>query len=89
MNDSSEFSPSAVGRAPKYVKTRDNLGSVGSIIATSQIDVQIVRLLALHSTLSVRFRNQDLSTLDGSTKQLFLNDINDVLGIKPLRNLLK
>jgi hypothetical protein len=53
--------------------------------AGSLLDLQIVRLLALHPKLGVKFRSQDLSALDDTTKQALLKDMSDLLGIKPLK----
>ena len=77
-----DFSPSVVGRPPKTSQLRSDLDAV---IATSKLDLHIVRLLALHPTLKVRFRNQDLTALDDATKQALLDDLNQVLGVRPLR----
>jgi hypothetical protein len=39
----------------------------------------------LNPELRVKFRNQDLASLDDPTKEALLEDMNKVLGIKPLR----
>ena len=64
---------------------RDDLDSLRDLKVQSDLDMHIVRLLALHKQLRVRFRNQDLTRLDDATKQALLQDMNDLLGIKPLR----
>lgn len=58
---------------------------LSAVVAVSDLDLHIVRLLALHPTLKVRFRNQDLASLDDLTKQTLLQDMNHVLGVRPLR----
>lgn len=52
---------------------------------TSDIDRHLVRLLTLHPDLQVKFRCQDLASLDDSTKQDLLRDLNQLLGIKSFR----
>ena len=64
---------------------RDDLDMLRDIKVQSDLDRHIVRLLALHKKLRVRFRNQDLACLDDTTKQALLEDMNDLLGIKPLQ----
>ena len=64
---------------------RDDLNSLRDLKVQSDLDRHIVRLLALHKQLRVRFRNQNLTRLDDATKQALLHDMNDLLGIKPLR----
>jgi len=61
---------------------RDDLDSLRGLKVKSDLDRHIVRLLALHKRLRVRFRNQDLTRLDDVTKQALLQDMNDLLGIK-------
>ena len=68
--------------ADDYV--RDDVLSLCDLKASSDLDLHLVRLLSLHPQLRVRFRNQDLSSLDDATKRDLLNDMNDLLGIKPL-----
>ncbi len=63
---------------------RGELDSLRDLKVHSDLDRHIVRLLALQD-LRVRFRNQDLTPLDDDTKQALLQDMNDLLGIKPLR----
>jgi hypothetical protein len=67
---------------PQFV--RDDLDDLSNVVVKSDLDLHIVRLLALHPQLKVRFRNQNLSSLDDATKQVLLADMNEVLGIKPL-----
>ncbi|MDX1965696.1 MAG: hypothetical protein SFV23_00870 [Planctomycetaceae bacterium] len=67
----------------RYVRT--DLDDLSNVTASSDLDLHIVRLLALHPLLKVRFRNQDLAGLDDATKQTLLDDMNQVLGIKRLK----
>ena len=64
---------------------RDDLDDLSEVAAESELNSQIVRLLALHSSLKVQFRNQDLASLDNSTKKRLLADMYAVLGVRPLR----
>lgn len=72
-----------VDLADDYV--RDDMDALRDLKVQSDLDLHIARLLALHPKLRVRFRNQDLTRLDDTTKQMLLQDMNDLLGIKPLR----
>ncbi len=85
MSKKSEFAPAAVGRPLKCSQIRADLGDLSHVDAKSEIDLHIVRLLALNPSLKVRFRNQELASLDISTTEALLDDINSVLGIRPLR----
>jgi hypothetical protein len=81
-NKPRSVSPFGVRTLPdRYV--RQDLDDLSTVTATSDLDLHILRLLALHPTLKVRFRNQDLAALDDSTKQTLLADMNQVLGIRP------
>ncbi|HUG69947.1 MAG TPA: hypothetical protein VMM76_19505 [Pirellulaceae bacterium] len=68
---------------------RDDVDSLRDLKVQSDLDRHIVRLLALHKNVRVKFRNQDLTRLSDADKQALLNDINDLLGIKPLRTATK
>jgi hypothetical protein len=67
----------------KYV--RKDVTGLENVTVVSDLDRHIVRLLALHPELRVKFRNQDLASLDNATKQSLLEDMNKVLGIKSPR----
>lgn len=64
---------------------RKDLDDLSDVVVKSDLDLHIVRLLAAHPALKVRFRNQDLASLDDATKTVLLSDMNAVLGVKPLR----
>jgi len=68
------------------VYVRDDAASLLDLKVTSDLDRHIVRLLSLHKTLRMRFRNQDLACLDDATKLALLDDMNDLLGIQTLRS---
>ena len=85
MSHKMDFAPTAVARPPRRRQMRNDLDDLSAVVATSDLDLHIVRLLALHPTLKVRFRNQDLASLDDLTKQTLLQDMNHVLGVRPLR----
>jgi hypothetical protein len=86
MKGKGDFVPvtGGIGLADDFV--RDDLDALRDVMAKSDLDRHILRLLALHKDLRVRFRNQDLSSLDDATKRALLKDMNDLLGIKPLRS---
>jgi hypothetical protein len=78
------FAPS-VGRKAPASSLRTDLDDLSSVVTHSELDLHIVRLLALHPALKVRFRNHDLASLDAATKQMLLEDMNEVLGVRPLK----
>lgn len=84
--DDDDFVPvtGGVDLADNYI--RDDIAALRDVKVTSDLDRHIVQLLSLHRKLRVRFRNQDLSSLDDATKQTLLTDMNDLLGIKPLKS---
>ena len=79
------FAPPVGGKPPRN-HLRKDLDNLSSVVAHSELDLHIVRLLALHPSLKVRFRNHDLASLDDATKRALLDDMNDVLGVRPLKN---
>ena len=85
MNHKADFAPTAVAKPPRKSQIRGDLDDLSAVVATSDLDLHILRLLALHPKLKVRFRNQNLASLDASTKQTLLDDMNQVLGVRPLR----
>lgn len=64
---------------------RRDLDDLSGIIIDSDLDLHLARLLALHPELEVRFHKNALAALDETTKRILLNDINEVLGILPLK----
>lgn len=84
MSKKHEFAPS-VGRMGTPKNLRDDVESLSTVAVQSDLDLHIVRLLALHPALKVRFRNHDLTALDDATKRTLLNDMNQVLGVRPLK----
>jgi hypothetical protein len=86
MTKDSDFAPSVGNmRAPKNT-IRDDIGDLSAVKVKSDLDLHIVRLLSLHPQLKIYFRNHDLASIDDATKQALLNDMNKVLGIRPLEN---
>ena len=65
---------------------RGDMEALDNLEVESELDLHIVRLLTLHPNLNVGFRNQDLTRVDDETKKAFIQDMNDLLGIKPLRS---
>jgi len=78
-----DFTP-VTGGVDRSKYLRDDVIDAGDLSTDSDVDLHIVRLLSLHPDLSIQFRSQDLSQLDGDTKLALLADINDVLGIRQL-----
>ena len=73
-----------VDLADDYLRT--DMEGLRDLTVVSELDLHIVRLLSLHPRLKVGFRNQDLTRLDDQTKKAFVQDINALLGIRPLRS---
>ncbi len=80
-----DFVPVTGGGSLANEFLRSDLEALLDLKVESELDLHIVRLLRLHPNLKVGFRNQDLTRLDDQTKEAFLQDMNDLLGIKPLR----
>lgn len=70
---------------PKYL-IRDDVIEPEGLIISSELDRKMARLLTFHPQLRVKFRNNNLASLDDCTKEALLQDMYDVLGIVPLRN---
>ncbi|HWT01767.1 MAG TPA: hypothetical protein VN256_16085 [Pyrinomonadaceae bacterium] len=66
-------------------RVREDVVEPENLIIKSETDRKMARLLALHSKLRVKFRSNDLSTLDDQTKEALLQDMYDVLGVTPLK----
>ena len=81
-----DFIPVTGGCDLADVYVRDDSVLLRDLKVTSELDRHIVRLLSLHKSLRMRFRNQDLACLDDATKLALLDDINDLLGIKTFRS---
>ena len=78
------FAPS-VGQMRTPKDLRKDLDDLSDVAVESDLDLHIVRLLALHPELKLRFRNQDLASIDEGTKRALLADMNEVLGIRPIK----
>ncbi|HMS39111.1 MAG TPA: hypothetical protein PKE69_02715 [Pyrinomonadaceae bacterium] len=63
---------------------RDDIVESNHLIVSSALDKRMVRSVILHPKLKVKFRNNDLASLGEPTKKSFVEDIEYVLGIKPL-----
>jgi len=85
MNRKTDFAATAFARPLRKTHIRNDLDDLRAVVATSDLDLHIVRLLALHPTLKVGFRNQDLASLDDATKQMLLHEMNQVIGVRPRR----
>lgn len=86
MNDNEYFDGVAGGRKLPQSRVREEVVEVGELILTSELDRRMARLLAVHPSLRVRFRNKNLATLDDQTKEALLQDMYYVLGIVPISN---
>lgn len=84
MTRNREFAPS-VGQLKTPKNIRRDLNDLANVVVKSAIDLHIIRLLELHPKLEVRFRNQDLASLDQITKETLLRDLNTVLGVRPMK----
>jgi hypothetical protein len=80
-----DFVPVTGGASLADVYVRSDLNSLRDLKVESELDLHLVRLLKLHPEVQVGFRNQDLATFDDETKRAFVQDLNDLLGIKPAR----
>ena len=80
-----DFAPVTGGIDLPKSRFRDDMNCLCDLVVDSDLDRHIVQLLALHPKLRIRFRNQDLAALDTSTKKALLADMNDLLGVRPLR----
>lgn len=85
MTKKTGFAPPAGRMATPTKYLRGDLDDLSTVAVGSDLDLHIVRLLGLHPDLKVRFRNHDLAALDDATKQALLDDMNEVLGIRPLK----
>jgi hypothetical protein len=85
MAKTSSDAPPIVGPRPTKAQVRTYLSDLADVVVKSDLDLHIVRLLNLHPALQVRFRNQDIASLDDATKRTLLRDMNHVLGIRPLK----
>jgi hypothetical protein len=84
-----DFSPVTGGIDLAKSRFRDDMDQLRDVVVASDLDRHIIQLLALHPKLRVRFRNQDLAALDTPTKKALLADMNDLLGVRPLRKSLR
>lgn len=84
--DDDDFIPvtGGVDLADDFIRT--DMPQLHDLSVASDLDRHIVQLLSLHKKLRVQFRNQDLACLSDATKRDLLNDMNDLLGIKPLKS---
>lgn len=74
------------GNQPLKENIREGLFAPEGLTVSSGLDKRLAKLLTLHPELQIRFRNNNLTSLATETKEALLQDINDILGISPLRN---
>jgi hypothetical protein len=65
---------------------REDISTPEDLIVSSALDRRLAKLLSLHPELKVKFRNNNLASLNAETKEALLQDMQDILGITPLRN---
>ena len=65
-------------------EARSDLSIPPNLIAESELDRDVARLLVLHPEMQIKFRNNNLPSLDDSAKEVLLEAMRDVLGIAPL-----
>lgn len=87
MNKPTSSAAAKFGKPPNPRYVRSDLDDLSDVAVHSDLDLHIVRLLALHPALKMSFRNQNLDALDDDTKRRLLADMNKVLGIRPLKKL--
>lgn len=85
MTKKTGFAPPAGSMSTPKKYLRGDVDDLSTVVAESDLDLHIVRLLGLHPNLKVRFRNHDLAALDDATKRALLDDMNEVLGVRPLK----
>lgn len=74
------------GRNLPKKNVRTDVSEPEDLIVSSALDRRLAKLLTLHPELQVKFRNNNLASLDAETKEALLQDIQDILGITPLDN---
>lgn len=74
------------GRDLSAHKIKEDITIPKDLIVSSPLDKRLAKLLILNPSLQVKFRNNDLASLDKNTKEALLQDIQDMLGISPLLN---
>lgn len=85
INENELFDDVLGGREIPKNFLRNDIVEPDHLIVSDSIDKRIVRSIILHP-IKVKFRNNDLSSLSKATKILFIEDIEYILGIKPLKN---
>lgn len=80
-----DYAPVTGGVDPSRSRLRGDMDRLCDVADATDLDRHIMQLLALHPSLRDRFGKHDLAALDVPTKQALLADMNDVLGIRPLR----
>ncbi len=78
------FDGFAGGGALSTDAIRSDVVAPQDLVVTSELDKQLARLLLLHPDLKVRFRSNNLASLDENTKHQLLEDLRELLGIIPL-----
>ncbi|OYV84405.1 MAG: hypothetical protein B7Z73_15525 [Planctomycetia bacterium 21-64-5] len=64
-------------------RLRSDVDHLRGLVVDCELDKHIVRLLALHPELRDRFGDRDLASLDLLAKRALLDEMNEILGIRP------
>lgn len=86
MQENEIFDGVIGGRNLPQKNVRTDISEPEDLIVSSALDKRLAKLLTLHPELQVKFRNNNLASLDAETKEALLQDIQDILGITPLHN---
>ena len=84
MHKTELFSEVIGGGTLSLDEARSDLNIPQNLIAESELDREVARLLVLHPEIQIKFRNNNLPSLDDSDKRVLLETMRDVLGIAPL-----
>ena len=84
MQESELFDGFAGGGALPPDMAHPKRGVKTDFIVSSELDKQLARLLLLHPDLQVKFRSNNIASLDEDTKRQLLEDMREILGIRPL-----
>ena len=79
-----DFVPVTGGVALPGSSIRPGLENLANLKAASDLDRHILQFLALHPEVPDRFRSEDLAQLSDEAKQDLLQNLNDLLGIRPV-----
>ena len=77
-----EFFDGSIGEGTlPEAAVRSDLVAPPELVVKSALDGQLVRLLTLHPDLQLRFRNNNLASMDESAKRQLLEDMRAILEV--------